>query len=131
MKKRSAWVHVKATPGERVQWQAAAQAANLTLSDLIRQSLALALATSSTPALVGRSPPRPPRRPAPPPADPVLLRELARIGNNINQLAKWAHTYKSGVDQAVLLVNLAIIRADFLSLLPHTNAETYDAHQVP
>lgn len=50
-------------------------------------------------------------RPRPPGEYTALLRELAAIGNNINQIAYWANTQKgissSQVDDAVALVHRA------------------------
>ncbi len=45
------------------------------------------------------------RRPIPV-ADPVLLRQLAAIGNNLNQLARWCHSRKpiEAVEVAAALV---------------------------
>ncbi len=45
------------------------------------------------------------RRPVPT-ADPALLRQLAAIGNNLNQLARWCHSRKpiEAVEVAAALV---------------------------
>jgi hypothetical protein len=63
------------------------------------------------------------RKPKPVPVkrvDPEMIRELGRIGNNLNQVARWANYYKADADaEQVLAVLLAIerdlseIRADF------------------
>jgi Bacterial mobilisation protein (MobC) len=37
-------------------------------------------------------------------ADPVVVEQLARIGNNLNQLARWANTERRAVDVAALYV---------------------------
>jgi len=79
---RDKWVHIKVSGEERDAWQAAAEAEGVTLADLVRARLA-----SKT---VDREPRR--RRSARR-ADPALLAALARIGNNLNQLAAWANTY--------------------------------------
>ena len=36
-------------------------------------------------------------------ADPALVRQLAAIGNNLNQLTRWANTYKQGVESSLVL----------------------------
>jgi len=40
------------------------------------------------------------------------LLHLARIGNNINQLARWANTYKSNADSVLILAELAAIERE-------------------
>ena len=66
----------------------------------------------------------PARLPAPT-ADPALVREVARIGNNVNQLARWANTRKSGVAAVEVLVELAALDRDVMRLLdPEGNPET-------
>ncbi|RCL02088.1 MAG: hypothetical protein JSC188_000447 [Candidatus Tokpelaia sp. JSC188] len=41
---------------------------------------------------------------------PLLIRSLAQIGNNLNQLARWANRDKSGVD--ALAINARLIEID-------------------
>lgn len=80
---RDKWVHIKVAQEERDAWQAAAEAEGVTLADLIRSRMST--------ATVDREPRR---RRAARRADPVLLAALARIGSNLNQIARWANTYK-------------------------------------
>lgn len=96
---RSAWVHIKATPAERAAWQALAAGEGVTVADLVRSRLAA--------SQVGRPPRR--GRMAAPPTDPALLAGLARIGNNLNQLARWANTYRGAADRVQILAALAAI----------------------
>ena len=98
----------KATPDEHKRWQALAAAQGLTLADLIRQSLA-----AST---VGRTPRR--RRMKAPEADPALLAALARAGNNLNQIGRWANTYKSNADAVQVLAALVGIEQILSSYRP-------------
>lgn len=109
--KRDKWVHVKVSESERSEWQWLAEVRDLSVADLIRQELGGARLSNKT-------------KPKPPPpvkrVDPELIRELGRIGANLNQVARWANFYKSDADAeqvlAVLLVierDLAEVRADF------------------
>lgn len=105
--KRTQWVHVKATPAEHTQWQALAAAQGLTLADLIRQSLDA--------RLVGRDPVR---RRAARRADPELLAALGRIGSNLNQIARWANTYKGKAEAVQVLAALVSIEQILSSYRP-------------
>lgn len=49
--------------------------------------------------------------------DRDLLAELGKIGGNINQLARFANTYKSRVDALALLTQLAAIEKQLVSLI--------------
>jgi hypothetical protein len=88
-------VAVRCTADERADWDAQAAAAGVGRSDLIRARMAGAGAATAT----GRR--RRPAGPAADPVDPALLRAVARIGNNVNQLARWANTER-GLDRSVL-----------------------------
>lgn len=105
--RRDVLVRLKVAARERAAWKHTAAAAGVTLSDLIRERMA-------TP-LVGRAPRV--RRLAAPSADPRLLTGLAQIGNNLNQIARWANTHKGAADAATVLVTLAAIERELAPLL--------------
>lgn len=84
------WIKLRATAAERARWQALAASRGVSLSELIRASLG---------GLRLRA------RREPPPVAPELLRELARIGNNLNQLARAANR-RDPVTAAALLARL-------------------------
>jgi len=46
-----------------------------------------------------------------------LLRELAKVGNNLNQIARWANTYKSDADALEVTQALLSIQR----VLPHAH----------
>lgn len=50
--------------------------------------------------------------------DPVVLLELSRIGNNLNQIAKWVNTYKSDSDCETVTHNLQKIEQALCDVLP-------------
>lgn len=101
MKKRDKSILVKLSVAERVEWQRQAQAAGVTVSDLIRSRM------ETTP--VGRSPvPRRVRGRATAPAE--LVQQIARIGNNLNQVARQLNSGQWGPgDQVAILAYLAAI----------------------
>jgi len=107
---RGLWQHVKVTPAERLAWKAAAATAGLTVADLIRQRM------DTKPE--GRAPKktRAARR-----ADPELIRAIGRVGNNMNQIAKWCNTYAESRDAVQVLAALVSIEQmlkDFSSYRP-------------
>ena len=63
--------------------RATASATDRTPSELVRDAVAAYLGQDAT---GGRKMAR--RRPTPPPVDPALLRQVAMIGNNLNQIAR-------------------------------------------
>ena len=69
-------IELRVTPEEKTHWQAIAASRGVSLSELIRVTLSGQRLRSR------RSAPR---------VDPDLVRELARIGNNLNQLARAAN----------------------------------------
>ena len=94
-------------------WRAAAAAAELTVSDWVRGQVAAA--RPGEPAgWVGRRPPRRRTglgRAVAPPVDPAVVVQLARIGNNLNQIAR--HLNATGGPLTVAgLVTLQTIAAD-------------------
>ena len=89
------WFKLRASAPERARWQALAAGRGVSLSELIRASLSgLRLRT----------------RREPPPVAPELLRELARIGNNLNQLARAANRHEPVTATALLARLIAIDR---------------------
>ena len=85
-------------------WRVCASEADLTLSDWLRSRIG-----------EGRLQPGPRRDP--PPADPALLNAIARIGNNLNQLARAANR-QQWPDRAELLLRLAAIERALENLVP-------------
>jgi hypothetical protein len=50
--------------------------------------------------------------------DPAVLLELSKIGNNLNQIAKWVNTYKSDSDCFTVSHNLQKIEQALRDVLP-------------
>ena len=76
---RDVWVKIRASEAERAEWHAKARSAGLALSDLVRRSVGRVRPWTVAHAAVERE----------------RTRQIARIGNNLNQLARWANTYKA------------------------------------
>ena len=69
---RGVWVKIRASEAERAAWHAKARSAGLTLSDLVWRSVGRARPWTVAHAEVERE----------------RTRELARLGNNLNQIAR-------------------------------------------
>ena len=79
---RDVWVKICASEAERAEWHAKARSAGLTLSDLVRRSVGRVRTWTVAHAEVERE----------------RTRQVARIGNNLNQIVRWASwcSMKSG-----------------------------------
>lgn len=94
---RNAWIKLRVTPAEKEAIAAKAATQGQTLTDFIRQR-ALDYRLRQTPLEKER------------------VRQIARIGANLNQLARWANLHKTraeALDVLIALVSLEnAIRAD-------------------
>jgi len=97
---KNKWVKVRIDDAERAFWHEKAQASGRTLSDLIREALDRVRRWT----------------PADKDAERERLRQLARIGANLNQIAKWANTYKAGADAAAVIAHLVAIEGAISAL---------------
>lgn len=91
---RTAWIKLRVTPAEKEAITAKAQAQGQTVTDFIRQR-ALDYRLRQTPL------------------EKEHVRQLARVGANLNQLARWANTYKSRADALQVLAVLLSIERSF------------------
>ena len=97
------FVKVRCTDDERQAWQKKAADHGITISDLLRRGADMP---------TGRPKVRPIKRKIVE-LDPVTVRQLAGIGNNINQLAKAVNSYGfEPHDSARLLTYLAAVRKE-------------------
>ena len=99
------------SPAERAAWKAKAAAAGLPLSALLRQAMARTQ-TWTAPAMA---------------VERERSRQIARIGNNLNQLARWANTRASAMEAVRVTDRLMAIDRSLRALaLPA--GEDRDAH---
>lgn len=80
-------IEIRCSDADRAAWKAKADAAGLTLSELVRQSLGRVRTWTAKDRQASRA----------------RVLQLARIGNNLNQIARWANTHKSGADAAEVI----------------------------
>ncbi len=79
VEKKDTYIKIRLTKAEKEEWQEKAVRAGLSLSNLIRQSMNKTQTwTAPDRKLISEQ-----------------TREISRLGNNLNQIAKWANTYKS------------------------------------
>ena len=77
--KRSVWVKIRARESERTEWHTKARRAGLSLSALVRRAIERTQTWTVAHSEVERA----------------RVVELARIGNNLNQIARWVNTHKA------------------------------------
>lgn len=68
------------------------------------------------------------RRKAYTPVDPTLIRQLSKLGNNVNQIARVVNTYKSNLDKVWLLSALNSVK-ESLTALRKDNSNDSDISQ--
>lgn len=95
------WIKFRATEEQRDAWYEKARTKGVSFSDLARM------------ALDGV---RVERRHQIRRVDPRLLRQLAGLGNNLNQLARWANRDRGAVESAQLLGRLIEIDRELAAL---------------
>lgn len=90
---RTAWIKLRVTPAEKEAITAKANAQGQTVTDFIRQR-ALDYRLRQTPLEKER------------------IRQLARIGANLNQIVRWANIHKSRVDALDVLAALVSLERE-------------------
>ena len=109
--RRTVVVAARVTRAERAAWKEKAAAAGVSPSALLRQAMARTQ-TWTAPALA---------------VERERSRQIARIGNNLNQLARWANTHASPIEAVRVTDRLkAVERA--LRALAQLDGEGRDAH---
>ena len=108
-KRRTVMVAVRVSPTEFADWRAKAAATGVPLSALIRR--AMARTRTWTAAEVERE----------------RTRQVSRIGNNLNQIARWANTHKGAAEAVEVIVHLVPIERALRALAPVGDPDP-DAH---
>lgn len=97
------FVRLKVPLATRQKWQQQAADQGMTLSDLIRQRM-------------GEQPVAEPKRRARR-ADPQLIAAVHRVGNNLNQIARWCNTHGPAAGRDQVLSVLLVIERELRALL--------------
>ena len=88
--RRTVVVTARITRAEQAAWRAKAAAARVSPSALLRQAMARTQTWTAPAVAVERE----------------RSRQIARIGNNLNQLARWANTHTSAVEAVTVIARL-------------------------
>jgi len=94
--RRTKILHTRVTPTELAEWREKAKAAGVTPSELLRQSMGRVRVWTAA-ALR---------------EEQELLRQVARIGSNLNQIARWANTHKEAAEAVQVVAHLAAIERE-------------------
>ena len=109
--RRTAVVTARATAAESADWRAKAKAAGVPLSALIRRAMARTRTWTARAAEIERE----------------RTRQVSRIGNNLNQIARWANTHKEAIEAVEVIAHLVAIDRVLGGLDPAESPEA-DAH---
>ncbi|HMM40118.1 MAG TPA: plasmid mobilization relaxosome protein MobC [Desulfovibrio sp.] len=89
---RKLWIKLRVSEEEKAEFEAKAEAAGMTLADLIRYRLLQYRMRKTS-------------------VEQESLRLIARAGANLNQVARWVNTYKSEAEAIKVIVYLdAVLR---------------------
>ncbi len=97
---RTAVVRARVSPAEHGAWLAKAAAAGVSPSDLLRQAMARTRTWTAAATQVERE----------------RTRQVARIGNNLNQIARWANTQATPIDAFEIIAHLIAIEREIARL---------------
>ena len=109
--RRTVQINVRVSPTERAAWRAKAAAAGVPLSTLLRQAMARTRTWTAPAADIERE----------------RNVQVARIGNNLNQLARWANTHTSLAEAVTVIDTLAAFERT-LRAVARFGGESDDAH---
>ena len=100
--RRTVTATARVSPAELTAWQAKAAAAGVSLSALLRQAMARTRTWTAPAAAVERE----------------RTRQVARLGSNLNQIARWANTYASTASAVEVVAHLVAIEQALAALTP-------------
>ncbi|MDE2678351.1 MAG: MobC family plasmid mobilization relaxosome protein [Gemmatimonadota bacterium] len=99
---RPSTVSARVSAAELADWRAKAAAAGVPLSALVREAMARTRTWTAPAAEVERE----------------RTKQVARIGNNLNQIARWVNTHKAAIEAVEVIVHLIAIERALRALAP-------------
>ncbi len=109
--RRTVMIAARVTRAEHAAWQEKAAAAGVSPSALLREAMARTRVWTAPALAVERE----------------RTRQVARVGNNLNQLARWANTHASEVEAVEVVAQLVSVERALLALA-RLGGEDTDAH---
>jgi len=100
--RRPAIVSARVSAAELADWRAKAAAAGVPLSALVREAMARTRTWTAPAAEVERE----------------RTKQVARIGNNLNQIARWVNTHKAAIEATEVIGHLIAIERALRALAP-------------
>jgi len=100
--RRAATVSARVSATELADWRAKAAAAGVPLSALVREAMVRTRTWTAPAAEVERE----------------RTKQVARIGNNLNQIARWVNTHKAAIEAVEVIVHLIAIERALRALAP-------------
>ncbi len=97
---RTVMVAARVTPAEHAAWRKKAAAAGVSPSALLREAMARTRTWTASARAVERE----------------RTRQIARIGNNLNQLACWANTHASTAEAVSAIAHLVSFERSLLAV---------------
>ena len=107
---RTVMVAARVTPAEHAAWREKAAAAGVSPSALLREAMARTRTWTASARSVERE----------------RTRQIARLGNNLNQLVRWANTHRTAAEAVSVIVHLVSFERSLLRVA-RIGGETYDA----
>ena len=106
MGNKDSYIKIRLSKAEKERWQEKAVRAGVSLSNLIRQAMVRTQTwTVADRGLISEQ-----------------TRQISRIGNNLNQIAKWANTYKSTAEAIEVIECLRAIEKAIAQLTPSSSS---------
>ncbi len=97
---RTAIAHCRVTVAELEEWREKAERAGTTLSKLMRAAMRRTRTWTAADSAAARE----------------RTRQIARIGANLNQIARWANRYRSAGDAAQVIAHLVALDREVRAL---------------
>ena len=91
-------VAARVTPAEHAAWREKAAAAGVSPSELLREAMARTRTWTASARAVERE----------------RTRQVARVGNNLNQLAHWVNTHKTAAEAVSVIAHLVSFERSLL-----------------
>ena len=93
-------IAARVTPAEHAAWKRKAAAAGVSPSELLRRAMAQTRTWTAPARAIERE----------------RTRQIARVGNNLNQLARWANTHASTAEAVSVIAHLVSFERSLLAV---------------